>query len=91
MKLTHETPVILAVVMSAATVAHAQVPPQIATQLVAIGRGVCPPETAQLYLPLHSRPPYHGVTIARDMPPDRIPRTWSTCSRPNGAAALGRS
>ncbi len=67
MRVKHETPVILAMLMSAATAAHAQVPPQIAKQLVAIGRGVCPPETAPLYLPLHSRPPYRGVSIARDM------------------------
>jgi len=67
MRLTQETPVIVAMLIGAATVAHAQVPPQIARQLVAIGRGVCPPETAQLYLPLHARPPHRGVSIARDM------------------------
>jgi triacylglycerol lipase len=59
--------VIAAMLMSAATVAHAQVPPQIAKQLVAIGRGVCTQETAQLYQPLHSGPPYKGVSIARDI------------------------
>ena len=74
MRLTHETPVILAMLMSAATVAHAQVPPPIAKQLVAIGRGVCPPETARLYLPLHSRPPYRGGAIARDMSTGPDPR-----------------
>jgi acetyl esterase/lipase len=66
-RLKHETPVIVAMLIGVATVAHAQVPPQIAKQLVAIGRGVCPAETAQLYLPLHARPPYHGVSIARDI------------------------
>jgi acetyl esterase/lipase len=66
-KLKQETPMIVAMLIGAATVAHAQVPPQIARQLVAIGRGVCPQETAQLYLPLHSRPPYRGVSIARDI------------------------
>jgi triacylglycerol lipase len=50
------------------------VPPQIARQLVAIGRGVCPQETAQLYLPLHSRPPYRGVSIARDISTGPDPR-----------------
>jgi acetyl esterase/lipase len=62
-----ETLVIVAMLMSAATVAHAQVPPQIAKQLVVIGRGVCTQETAQLYQPLHSGPPYKGVSIARDI------------------------
>ena len=50
-----------------AGVAPAQVPPEIAKQLVEIGRGVCVPETAQLYRPLHPNPPYTGVTIARDI------------------------
>ncbi len=74
MKLKQETPMIVAMLIGAATVAHAQVPPQIARQLVAIGRGVCPQETAQLYLPLHSRPPYRGVSIARDISTGPDPR-----------------
>ena len=67
MRLKYETPLIAALLTGAATVAHAQVPPQIAKQLVAIGRGVCPAETAQLYLPLHPKPPYHGVSVTRDI------------------------
>jgi hypothetical protein len=47
--------------------ARAQVPPEIAKQLIAIGRGVCTPETAQLYRPLHPDPPYPGVSITRDV------------------------
>jgi hypothetical protein len=46
---------------------HAQVPPDIAKDLITIGRGVCVPETAKLYRPLHPNPPYAGVTIARDI------------------------
>ena len=46
--------------------ALAQVPPEIARQLVNVGRGVCVPQTAQLYRPLHPNPPYTGVKIARD-------------------------
>jgi hypothetical protein len=56
-----------AVAIAAAGMAQAEVPPEIAKQLVAIGRGVCVPETAQLYRPLHPNPPYSGVTIARDI------------------------
>ena len=67
MRVNHVTPVIIATLIGAATVAHAQVPPQIAKQLVAIGRGVCTQETAPLYQPLHAKPPYHGVSIARDI------------------------
>ena len=51
----------------AASLALAQVPPDIAKQLVAIGRGVCVPETAQVYRPLHPNPPYKGLSITRDM------------------------
>ena len=51
----------------AAGMSQAQVPPAIAKQLVAIGRGVCVPQTAQIYRPLHPNPPYTGVTIVRDV------------------------
>ncbi|MEP7355111.1 MAG: alpha/beta hydrolase, partial [Acidobacteriota bacterium] len=50
-----------------AATALAQVPPEMAKQLVAIGNGVCVAPTAQLYRPLHASPPYTGVTIARDV------------------------
>jgi triacylglycerol lipase len=56
-----------AAAIAAAGMAQAEVPPEIAKQLVAIGRGVCVPETAQIYRPLHPNPPYTGVTIARDI------------------------
>ena len=55
------------VALAAAQIALAQVPPDIAKQLVVIGRGVCVPETAQLYRPLHPNPPYKGVSISRDI------------------------
>ena len=45
----------------------AQVPPDIAAKLVAIGRGVCVPETAELYAPLQPKPPYAGVKFTRDV------------------------
>src|ERR1700732_4713464 len=51
----------------AAGMARAEVPPDIAKQLVNIGRGVCVPETTQVYRPLHAGPPYKGVIIERDI------------------------
>jgi len=45
----------------------AQVPADIATKLIAIGRGVCVPETAELYAPLQPKPPYEGVKFTRDV------------------------
>ena len=55
--------------ITAAGLALAEVPPDIAKALVAVGRGVCVAETAQLYRPLHPNPPYPGlgVAIARDL------------------------
>ena len=67
MRFEQVTPVMVTMLIGAATVAHAQVPAPIAKQLLAIGRGVCPVETAQLYQPLHPKPPYHGVSVTRDV------------------------
>ena len=58
---------LVALAIATAGIASAQVPPEIAKQLVTIGRGVCVPETAQIYRPLHPNPPYSGVSIARDI------------------------
>jgi len=56
----------VAIFSAAIGVTSAQVPPEIAKQLVNIGRGVCVPETAQVYGPLHPKPPYPDVLIGRD-------------------------
>jgi len=58
---------VLVLAVGAAGVTPAAVPPDIAKELVNIGRGVCVPETAQIYRPLHPNPPYTGVQIARDI------------------------
>jgi hypothetical protein len=58
---------LLALATIAAAIAAAQVPPEIAKELVNIGKGVCVPETAQIYRPLQPNPPYSGVTIVRDV------------------------
>jgi triacylglycerol lipase len=55
------------IAVGAAGMAQAAVPPQIAKELVTVGKGVCVPETAFLYRPLHPNPPYTGVTILRDI------------------------
>jgi triacylglycerol lipase len=56
----------LACVAALAGTARAAVPPEIAKQLVEIGR-ICVPGTAQIYRPLHPNPPYSDVSIARDI------------------------
>jgi hypothetical protein len=58
---------LVAMTIAVAGLVRAEVPPEIAKQLVNIGRGVCVPETTQVYRPLHSGPPYKGVTIERDI------------------------
>jgi len=57
--------------------AQAEVPPDVATQLRAIGNGVCVPETAKLYKPLlqDQKAPYPGVTVVRDISYFADPRT----------------
>jgi triacylglycerol lipase len=56
------------------SVAHAQVPADIAAQLRAIGNGVCVPETAKIYKPLQAKAPYPGVTVMRDISYGADPR-----------------
>jgi triacylglycerol lipase len=58
---------LVTIAASAALMVRAAVPPDIAKQLVEIGRGVCVPETAKIYRPLHPNPPYKGVSITRDI------------------------
>lgn len=65
MKLTRTLLPLTALAFAAAL--EAQVPPNIAKELVTIGRGVCVPETTKIYLPLHPQPPYKDVTITRDV------------------------
>lgn len=55
------------VLMGAAGISPAQVPPDIAKELINIGRGVCVPETAQIYRPLQPNPPYAGIKFTRDI------------------------
>ncbi len=67
MRSAQKTWLSIATLIALSGVMEAQVPPEIAKQLVAIGRGVCVAQTAQIYRPLHPNPPYAGVTISRDV------------------------
>ena len=57
----------IVVALGVTGIGRAEVPPEIAKQIAAIGRGVCAAETAQVYRPLHPTAPYPGVAIARDI------------------------
>ena len=67
MRIEYKMMSMVAAAIAVAGMAQAAVPPEIARQLVAIGRGVCVPETAKIYRPLHANPPYKGIAIARDI------------------------
>ena len=67
MRFAIKTLFVVAITIACAGLIQAQVPPEIAKQLVNIGRGVCVPETAQVYRPLHPNPPYPDDLIARDI------------------------
>ena len=77
-----KTLLLTAFVIAAAGISPAQVPPNIAKELVTIGRGVCVPETAFLYRPLQPNPPYAGVTFTRDISFGPIPRMFSMLPSP---------
>jgi triacylglycerol lipase len=47
--------------------AAAQMPPDIAEKIAAIGRVSDPAKTAPLYAPLHEKEPYTGIAVARDV------------------------
>ena len=49
------------------TVALAQMPPDIAEKIAALGRVVDPENTGKIYAPLQEKEPYAGVKIARDV------------------------
>jgi hypothetical protein len=57
----------IAVVSLTPLVISAQVPPQVAKALINIGRGVCVPETAEVYRPLHGDLVYKDVAFTRDI------------------------
>jgi Carboxylesterase family len=67
MESIRNAPLLFVIAAAAGGLAQAQVPPDIAKELITIGRGVCVPETAQLYRPLQPNPPYAGVTFTRDI------------------------
>jgi acetyl esterase/lipase len=49
------------------TVALAQMPPDIAQKIAALGRVVDPENTAKIYTPLQEKEPYAGVKVMRDV------------------------
>ncbi len=57
----------IAIALGTAGMLAAEVPPDVAKELVTIGRGVCVPETSFVYAPLEPKPPYANVRFTRDI------------------------
>jgi acetyl esterase/lipase len=53
--------------MMAPTAAQAQMPPDIAAKIAALGRVVDPENTGKLYAPLQEKEPYAGIKVSRDV------------------------
>jgi len=53
--------------LMAPTVARAQMPPDVAEKVAAMGRVVDPMNTGKLYAPLQEKEPYAGVKVSRDV------------------------
>jgi acetyl esterase/lipase len=53
--------------LMAPTTARAQMPPDIAEKVAAMGRVVDPENTGKLYAPLQEKEPYAGVKVSRDV------------------------
>src|SRR5258708_1462732 len=49
------------------TVALAQMPPDIAAKIAALGRVVDPENTGKIYAPLQEKEPYAGIKVVRDV------------------------
>jgi triacylglycerol lipase len=47
--------------------ASAQMPPDIAEKVAALGAVINPPETGKLYAPLQEKEPYQGIKVTRDL------------------------
>jgi triacylglycerol lipase len=62
--------------------------PETAEKIAAIGRVIDPVKTGEIYLPLHEREPYAGITVARDIqygPAERNRLDVFTADDANGA------
>src|SRR5580658_8202178 len=59
--------VALGLALAAPTMARAQMPPDVAEKIAALGRVVDPVNTAKIYAPLAEKEPYNFVKITRDV------------------------
>jgi acetyl esterase/lipase len=69
------------------TVALAQMPPDIAAKIAAMGRVVDPENTGKIYAPLQEKEPYAGVRVTRDVKYGNDPRNVVDIFVPESGAA----
>src|ERR1700704_5799765 len=67
--------------------ALAQMPPDIAAKVAAMGRVVDPENTGKLYAPLQEKEPYAGVKVSRDVKYGSDPRNVVDIFVPETGAA----
>ncbi len=69
------------------TLALAQMPPDIAEKVAALGRVVDPANTAKIYAPLQEQEPYAGIKVVRDVAYGTHARNVVDIFTPEGGAA----
>jgi acetyl esterase/lipase len=69
------------------TAALAQMPPDIAAKVAALGRVVDPENTGKIYAPLQEKEPYKGIKVSRDVKYGDDPRNTVDIFTPDGGAA----
>lgn len=78
---------LLGAVLAFPTLARAQMPPDIAEKVAALGRVVDPENTAKIYAPLQEKEPYTGIKVVRDVAYGAHPRNVVDIFTPEGGAA----
>src|SRR5262245_23361905 len=68
------TAALLGAALMLPTLAQAQMPPDIAEKVAALGRVVDPENTAKIYAPLQEKEPYAGIKVVRDVAYGTHPR-----------------
>jgi acetyl esterase/lipase len=71
---TTAAPALLGAALMLPTMALAQMPPDIAEKVAALGRVVDPENTGKIYAPLQEKEPYAGIKVVRDVAYGAHPR-----------------
>lgn len=81
------TAVLLACGLALPSTARAQMPPDIAAKVAALGRVVDPENTGKIYAPLQEQEPYAGIKVVRDVKYGPHPRQVVDIFTPETGAA----